>query len=808
MGIWQDTRDAVRSLHRTPTVAAAAVVTFAMGIGANTAVFSVVDAVFLRPLTFADPDRLVVLHESLPQLGRVPVGPGEFDVWRESAQSFEEMALLAVAPVILTGAGDPERLDAARVSATLFPMLGISPALGRTFSRDEEIVGRDRVVVLSDQLWRARFGADPAIVGRSITLNDQRYEVAGILPPRFLFPRLEQIFTMGIAGGRPQLWMPFAVRDIERGENSFAAIARLRRGISVDAASAELGALQRRIAAGIPNPPQLGAEVVPLQDQITGASRETLALLWVAIATVLLIACGNITNLLLVRGGARGSDLAIRSALGASRFALLRHSLVDSMVLAVIGGAAGLLVALWVLPLIIRVAPASIPRLDEVVVDTRALAFAALVTIGTGVLVGLLPASRAARTNLIDSLKQSMRTGSGSRRDHAVRSLTVSAQVALTVACLGAAGLVVRSLGNVLDVERGFQSERILAVGLSLSPGRYATRDARAGFTRQALERLRAVPGVTSVGFINKPPLSGVSMVTVLAVDGTENAQIPLAERPQGDIRSVDAGYFRTLGIPLIEGDLFDETDLARPVAVVSSAMARRAWPGQSPLGKRFRLSSQPARLFNVVGVVGDVRNMGLETSPSLAVYLPYSQVFLNDSGFVLRVAGDPVVSASAIRAAIADVDREVPVQSLRTLDSVVRESVAGRSFQATLLVLFGAIAVILASVGTFGVMSNAVAERSKELGIRLALGASQASLRRMVFGSAIRLVGAGVVAGVPLAIASGYGLRNVLFGVGPQNPAILAGAAALVIAAGLIAAWLPARRAIRIDPAATLRAE
>ena len=415
------------------------------------------------------------------------------------------MALLAVAPVILTGAGEPERLDAARVSASLLPMLGINPALGRTFAPDEEVVGRDRVVVLSDALWRGRFGGDPSIVGRSVTLNDQPYLVAGVLPPQ-LFPRLEQNFTMGIAGGRPQLWMPFAIREVERGENSFAAIARLKPGVSVDAAAAELSAIQKRIAADIPNPPQLGADVVPLQDQITGASRDTLTLLWAAIATVLLIACGNITNLLLVRGNARGHELAVRSALGASRGMLVRHSLIDSLTLAAIGGTAGLLVALWVLPLILRFAPASLPRLDEVVVNGRALAFAAVVTMGTGILVGLLPARCAAQENLIDGLKRAARAASGGRRDWSVRSLTVVAQAALTVACLGAAGLIVRSLDNVLAVERGFQSERILAVDVSLSPGRYRARDARAAFAREALGRLQGVPGVTSVGFVNKPP--------------------------------------------------------------------------------------------------------------------------------------------------------------------------------------------------------------------------------------------------------------------------------------------------------------
>jgi predicted permease len=442
-----------------------------------------------------------------------------------------------------------------------------------------------------------------------------------------------QISRWGLAEDA-QAWTPFAIREVERSENSFAAIAKLARRVGRrvgDRAARD----PERFAAGIQARWRWASTSSHCRIRLP-AHRATRALLWTAIATVLLIACGNITNLLLVRGSARGPELAVRSALGASRATLIRHSLVDSLTLAAIGGTSGLLVALWVLPLILRFAPANLPRLDEVVVNGRALAFAAVVTIGTGVLVGLLPARRAAQTNLIDRLKQSARAGSGGRRDRSIRSLTIVAQAALTVACLGAAGLIVRSLENVLEVDRGFQSERILAVDVSLSPGRYATRDARAAFAREVLGRLQAVPGATAAGFVSKPPLSGISMNTVVVVEGTEETPIPLVERPMGDVRSADAGYFRTLGIPLLEGSLFDERDVKRPVAVISSAMARRAWPGQNAIGKRFRLTYQPARLVEVVGVVGDVRNMGLETTPTLAVYL-LLQVFLNGSSFVVR---------------------------------------------------------------------------------------------------------------------------------------------------------------------------
>jgi predicted permease len=384
--------------------------------------------------------------------------------------------------------------------------------------------------------------------------------------------------------------------------------------------------------------------------------------------------------------------------------------------------------------------------------------------------------------------------------------MMVILQTALTVACLGSAGLIIQSLLNVLRVEPGFRPEQILTVDVSLSPGRYGSLDARAAFARKGLQRLQAIPGVTSVGFVNKPPLSGISMNSVLVLEGTERAAVPMVERPQGDIRSVDAGYFRTFGIPLLRGQLFQETE-TRPVAVVSAATANRAWPGENPIGKRFRLSARPRTVVEVIGVVGDVRNMGFETSPSPSVYLPYWQFVPNDTSFAVRTGTDPAAATAAVRAAISEIDRSVPIDS-RTMQGRVSESVAARSFQATLLTLFGVIAVALSGIGVFGVMSYAVAQRSKELGIRLALGATPGLLQRMIVGHTLRLVGTGVALGAPLAVVAGFVLRDVLFGVSPQDPRVLIASSVVIVLVALVAGWVPAHRVTRISPVATLRAE
>jgi len=804
----RDVRYALRMCRRNPGFSAVVVATLAIGIGANTAVFSVVDAVLLRPLTYAAPDRLVMVHETLPTRGRIPVAAFEFEEWRRAAHSFEHISLMAVAPVVLTRAGDPERLEAARVSASLFPMLGIEAAIGRTFRPDEEIVGRDHVAVLSDGLWRTRFGADSSIVGRTITLNDEAYLVSGVLPPRFRFPRLEQVFVMGISGGQPQVWLPFAITDADRGENSFATIARLKIGVSPEQARAEATTILSDVLKRIPNAPQLGVDVVPLQQQITGASRQALALLWAAIAAVLVIACANIASLMLSRSAARGHELAIRGALGASRGTLLRHSLLDSMTLAVLGGVGGVVLAISMLPLLLRLAPPTIPRLDEVTVDGRVLVFAAMVTLATGVVVGLFPARRAARSDLIESLRVTTRSASLGGRHADFRRVMVAAQIAVTLACLTAAGLVIQSLRNVLKVDPGFTTEGLLTVDVSLSPGRYGNRDARAAFVRQALQHVESIAGVTSVGFVNRLPFSGISMNSVLATEGTERSAILMSERPLADVRSVDAAYFRTLGIPVVRGELFEEAARSRSVAVVSAGMANRAWPGESAIGKRFRLSAQPDQLIEVIGVVGDVRNMGFEAGRSLTVYLPYWQGFLNATSFVVRTGSDPTAAASAVRAAISVVDNDVPIDSMSTMRGIVAESVEARTFQVTLLTLFGAIAVALSGIGVFGVMSYAVAQRRKEFGVRMALGATPLSLQHMVVGNAVRLVSAGAAVGLPLAVTAAYFMRDLLFDVDPRDVRVLVSSSAVIVVVGLIAAWIPAHRATQTDPITTLRFE
>jgi putative ABC transport system permease protein len=807
--ITRDVRYGLRMCARNPGFSAVIVLTLAVGIGANTAIFSIVDAVLLRPLTYGEPERLVMIHETIPERGRNPVGATEFEEWRRSAQSFERMALVAVTPVILTGAGEPERLDAARVSAAFFPMLGIDPAFGRTFSRDEETVGRHHVVVLSDGLWRRHFGADPSIIGRTLTLNDESYVVSGVLPPRFRFPRLEQIFVMGISGGQPQLWLPFAITDAERGENSFAAMAQLKHGVSATQARAEAAFILKQLAQGIPHAPtNIDVEIVPLRQQIAGASRDVLALVWAAIIGVLMIACVNIANLLLSRSAVRSHELAIRSALGASRWTLFRHAWLDSMTLAVLGGIGGVVLAASLLPVLVRLAPLSVPRLDEVALDPRAVVFAALLTLVTGLVVGLLPARRAARTDVIERLRMAGRTATMSRGGRDVRRVMVAIQIALTVACLAATGLVVESLRNVFRVNPGFSAEGILTIDVSLSPGRYSTRARRAEFVRDVLDRLEAVPGVTSVGFVNRLPFSGTSVNLTLAAEGTEQEIIPFTERPQADIRSVNAEYFRTFGIPLLRGALFRATDTNRAVAVVSAAMANRAWPGEDAVGKRFRLSAQPGRLVEVVGVVGDVRNMGFETSRSTTVYLPYWQGFLNASSFAVRTSGDPAAMASAIRAAISAVDHDVPIDGVTTMQGIVSQSVEARTFEVTLMTLFGVMAIALSGIGVFGVMSHAVTQRAKEFGIRLAVGATPLSLQWMVVGNVLRIAGTGVVIGAPLAVAAGYVMRDMLFGINPQDPRVLIVSSTAIVLVAIIAGWVPARHATQIDPVATLRTE
>jgi putative ABC transport system permease protein len=803
----QDGRYACRQLRQKPGFAALAIATLAIGIGGTTAMFSLVDAILLRPLGYRDPARLVALHERIPRFGVVPVNGGHFEAWRSKTRSFEQLAIVGGFMTNLTGSGDPQRLAAARVSPSLFPMLGVRALLGRTFTEDEDRPGRDRVVILSQDLWRSRFAADEGIVGREVTLNGRPYEVVGVLPADFHFPKLSLLYAMTISEDQPLLWKPMALSDNERQARSydFASIARLKLGVSVSQASADLDVVQAQIAAAFPRTvaSDLHGAVVPLQAQIIGRTRAAVQLLLAAMTAVLLIGCGNVANLLLARAAGRRREFALRRALGATRGRLARQALVESLVLAGVSGASGIAVAFGVMWLIPRVAPADVPRLDEVQLDERVLLFAVATSAALGLLVGLLPAWRSSKTSLLAAMQANSRASGAGIAGRRIRSVLVSLEVGLSSLCLVAAGLLVHSAVKLVGVDKGFDAARLVTLDLNLPGNRYPSPERRVAFLREALARTQSLPGVASVGMVSRLPLSGESGGSTLSVDGTN---VPLLERPLGDYRVVNADYFRTLAIPLLAGRVFNDGDRGQAVAVVSASTAERLWPGQDPIGKRFRMGPENSALNEVVGVVGDVRGVSLSSGLSSTVYFPYWQNFFGQFSLVLKTATNLQGVLPALRGVIHDIDPELPVASLRTMRNVVVASVAPQLFETSLVTLFSALAMLLACLGIYSVVSHGVAQRTGEIGIRIALGAGQAAVLRMILGDALRLVGGGLAIGLPLGMAAAAWLRSLLFGVAPNDPVTIVTVSVLVTVAALVAAYVPARRASHVDPVTALR--
>ncbi|HVP45458.1 MAG TPA: ABC transporter permease, partial [Bryobacteraceae bacterium] len=659
-----DLRFAGRMLRKNPGFSAIAIATLALGIGANTAIFSLVDGVILRPLDYRDAARLFDVHEVVPKFSAmaplIPVNAMHFLEWRKSVRSFEQTALINGMTFNLTGAGEPERLPAARVSPSLFPMLGIQAQLGRTFLEEEDRPGRDQVVVLNHELWKRRFAADPNVVGRKITLDGHPYEVVGVLPAGFHFPKLNQLFAMTVAEERPQLWKPFAVRDDELeplGDFNYVCIARLRRGVSAAQALSELNVVQARIASQLEEKIELRGALVPLQDQITGRSRTGLEVLLAAVGAVLLIGCVNIANLLLARATGRRRELAIRTAVGASRWRLVRQMLIESLVLAGMGGALGVALAYEAVRIILARAPIELPRIDEVSLDSRVLLFTLAISILTGILFGLFPAWRATQGDPQEAMKPVSRSMTAGRSSSRLRSLLVGLEAGLSAMCLIAGGLLLHSFVNLLHVDRGFQTERIVTAELNLPESRYPDLGKRTAFLRSTLEQVAILPGVISAGVTNLLPLSGEGGNNLVAVEGSK---LPLMERPLADIRQVNPDYFRTMGIPLREGRIFTEGDRERNVALVSELTAARLWPGQSAVGRRFRFGAEDSPLIEVAGVAGDVRGVSLSKSPSLTVYIPYWKRSYGGESLAVRTAMDTLAAAPAIRAAVRRIDPEL----------------------------------------------------------------------------------------------------------------------------------------------------
>jgi putative ABC transport system permease protein len=774
--------------------------------------FSIVDGVLLRALPFHQPEQLFAVQESLPKLAGLPpdlpVNAMHFLEWRKRWTSAEQIAVIDGRTFNLTSSGEPERANAARISVNLFPMLGVQPELGRGFVKEEDQEGRDQVVLLSDSLWRRRFHADPNVLGRKIILNDQPFEVIGVMPDGVKVPRVSQLQSMNIHDDDPDIWKPFAVTkdDMEvMGNFNFGCIVRLKKGITQARALDELNAIQADIIRGFSEKMEMRATMSPLQAQLTGRSRTGLLLLLSAVGAVLLIVCVNIANLMLARATGRTREYAIRAAVGASTRRLLRQLLTESLVFAAIGGALGIAVAYWALNLILNHAPVNFARLSEVRIDGGVLAVACGLTLLSALLFGMLPAWRASRVDPQEAMRSGGRSATDSRKGGRMRTALVAFEVALSTVCLAAAGLLLNSFVRLTHVDKGFDTEHVLSVELYLGGTRYKTNDQRTEFLRRTLESVGPLPGVTALGVVNQLPLTGEGNNNLLVVEGSN---LPLFEQPIVDMRSVNGGYFRALGIPLRSGRVFEESDRKQGVAIVGESTARKVWGGGNPIGRKVRFGDKDAPLMEIIGVAGDVRGNGLQKGAEQVVYVPYWYRGRSSTSLVLRTGVDPKAIAGAVRTELRNLDAELPVPQFKTMQDIVSASVAERRFQLTLVLLFAGIALVLACLGIFGVVSYTVAQRRGEMGIRLALGATAGNLRILIVRQGLAPVIVGLVCGIGVALALGTILEGLLFEVKATDPWTLAGVSLLLIGVAAAACYIPAIRASRADPLRALRYE
>jgi len=798
----QDVLFAWRQMQRHPSVALVATLILGVSIGATVAVMTLVHSVVFRPLTYPEPDALVALHTQFPQFGRIPISDKQFRSWNGALRSFDSLALVWGYRVNMSAEGEPARVAGARITPSLLRMLGAQPQLGRLLRDDEDQPGRDRIVVLSDRIWRSHFNASRDIVGRTIMLDGERSEVVGVLPGSFHFPRVSRLYSIPVEADPPDVWKPLALaaNDPFSGLN-FAAVGRLADGVSIAQAQAELDAFQRSRPAGEGAAPVV---LTSLREQITGTSRRGLEVLLAAVGIVLLVACINVTNLILARSGARTRELAVRAAVGATRSRLVRQLITEGTVLAVAGGTLGLCLAIAGVRLLVQNASIDLPRLDEVRVDRSVLQLAAVITAIATAIVAALPAWLLSRLSLRATLSRDHTATiavTASRR-MTTRSALVVAQLGAATACVVVAGLLLRSFAALLSVDKGFDAETVVTANLDLAGAGYNGR--RVVMQRAMLERLRAIPGTTAVGFSSQPMLSGTGMNLRVIAEGT---QVPPLERPLANIRVVSPDFFRVFRIPIQRGRVFGEED-SRPVAVVSASTAVQLWPGQDAIGKRLRRGPDTSAPIEIVGVAADVRASRLDQPAGPIVYLPFWQVPTSQVSLGVRTISDLASTGTAMRHAIRDLDPNLPIADLKSMTDVVDDAVAERRALTSMVALFACAALLLAAIGIYGVVSQAVAQRTPELGLRVALGAQRGELQRMVLGEAWTLLGIGLVLGLSGALLSSSALRATLFGVLPSDTRTYAVVSVLLAAVTTIAAYIPARRASRIDAMAALRVE
>ena len=806
----QDVRYGMRGLRKRPGFTAVALITLALGIGANAAIFSVVNAVLLRPLQFRDPERLVILWEDASFVGfpRNTPAPANYVDWKTQTQSFEDMAATHESSRNLTGDGEPERVPTRRVTHNFFSVLGVQPFIGRGFLPEEDRPLANRVVVLSYPLWQSRYGGDRNILNRTILLNGEQHTVVGVMPAGFQWLESEE-----------RLFVPLALDAEEltsRGSHYLTVIARLKPGVSMVQAQTEMNALMARIAKDHPEEMaqgRLGALVMPLHEQLTGDSRFPLLVLLVAVALVLLIACANIAGLLLARAAGRRREIAVRTALGASRMRIVRQLLTESLLLSILGGISGLVLAIWSFGFFENLIPEGMKQSTNLKLDGKVLLFALVTSIVTGIVFGLIPALHAAGVNLNESLKQSGgRSGSGSGMK--LRSGMIVFEVSLSLVLLVCAVLMIQTLFQLFNQYSVLTPDKVLTMRTPLPLSKYDEPGKRTAFYQNVLQRVEAIPGVVSAGYVTAIPLTWKGGTTGVFPEGTTEPVAGVSY--DANHRQVSANYLQTMSIPLRQGRYFTVQDNERsmPVAIVNETMAREYWPNGDAVGRRFTLGEpdEEEPWFTIVGVVADVRQMGIDVPVKAEMYLPYGQIaaydFYAPRDLALRTNGDPSSLMGAVRQAIRSVDPDQPVSNVATMDEVLGREASQRRLGMILLTAFAVLALLLASLGIYGVLAYFVTQHRNEIGVRLALGATPSNILLLVLQKGMKLTLLGVAIGLAASFVFTRLMASLLFGVKALDPLTFAAVPLLLAFVALLACWIPARRAAKVDPVVALRYE
>ena len=803
--LFQDLRYTVRTLWKSPGFAAVAILTLALGIGANSAIFSVVNGVLLRPLPLEDSDRLVKVFHVQRNGEIAAMSPATFRDVREQSRTLEDLSFHTTVLPTLTGSGDPVQLKGTSVGANFFRIVGAQPILGRAFTPEENEPGRHHVAILSHQVWQQRFGGDRSVVGRTISLDAEPYEVVGVMPAGFSYP------------GDRDIWLPAELTvefmsEESRGWWHLSTIGRLRTGFTPEQAAREVGAIAERLAQAYPETnTEVGMTVLSLHEYTVGDVRASLLVLLGAVGLVLLIACVNVANLLLARGAARSGELAVRSALGAGRGRLVRQLLTESVLLSLLGGAAGILLAAWGTQLLVTLDPAEIPRLDNVTVDATAVAFTAGITLLAGLLFGSVPALQVTRSKLQTVLRSGGRGALPGLSSTRTRNALVIAEMAFSVMLLVGAGLLIKSFVRLQAVDPGFRTERLLSFRLSLPPAAYDTEERQVQFYQRALDRLEALPGVEGAGAVSHLPFSGRMIGQSFGIEGQVDDG-PGGE-PVAQILKSSPGYFRTAGIPLLRGRALTAADRSGSPqsAVINEEAAHRYFASEDPIGRRLIMGfdgDSAAARYDIVGIVGNVKHLDLRAAAEPAIYRAQAQAPEGAMDVVLRTSEPPMAVVPDVRRVVSALDPNLPIEEVRAVDDAVAASVSQPRFYMLLLSIFAGVALLLAAIGIFGVISYGVTQRTREIGVRVALGAEPASVLRLVVRGAATLAAIGVGMGLLGAWAGTRLLSKLLYGVAATDPLTFVVVAAVFTAVALLAAYLPARRATKIDPIVALRAE